>query len=207
MRSVVRGRPAEPAADAPSPEANLAGDAGETAQAAAPVAAQSSNPQAEFGRRIALLSGEAAAHERRGYFDSAIAARQEIVRLFAERSGPEAWETRSAEEMLERTTRLAKCTLAERANCDAAEGRERQAYQWWKQGRAQDAITALAEARLLAARVWGEDSFAVANMLDQQARWQLAVGDLASAEALFRRALVIHEKVFSARPSGQYRQH
>ena len=187
---------AEPMAETPSPEAKVAGK-GESAEAAAPVAAQSSNPQAVFGRRIAQLSSEAAGHERRGYFDSAIAARQEIVRLFAERSGPEAWETRSAEEALERTMRLGKLTPQERATCDAAEGRERQAYQLWKQNRAQDAITALAEARLLAERVWGPNSYGVANMLDQQARWQLAVGDLASAEALFRRALVIREKTFS----------
>ena len=126
---------AEPMAETPSPEAKVAGK-GESAEAAAPVAAQSSNPQAVFGRRIAQLSSEAAGHERRGYFDSAIAARQEIVRLFAERSGPEAWETRSAEEALERTMRLGKLTPQERATCDAAEGRERQAYQLWKQNRA-----------------------------------------------------------------------
>jgi tetratricopeptide (TPR) repeat protein len=181
---------------AASPEGDLAQNASEKGEVPAPQS-RPANPQAEFGQRIARLSAVAAEHERRGYFDSAIASRQEIARLFAERSGPDAWETRSATQALERTRHLARFTPDERAKCDAAEGRERQAYQLWKQGRAQDAITALAEARVLSARVWGEDSFSVANMLDQQGRWQLAAGDIASAEALFRRALAVREKVFT----------
>ena len=60
-----------------------------------------------------------------------------------------------------------------------------------------EALATLAEAQQLAAGVWGEDNYAVASLIDQQARWHVALWRLTAAEGQFRQALTIREKVYS----------
>ena len=96
-----------------------------------------------------------------------------------------------------RENRLHELDPIQRAKNDEANAREHRAGQLWQQGKKQEAVAALAEAQQLAAQVWGEDNYAVANLIDQQARWHMAMGDSAAAELLFRQALTIREKVFS----------
>ncbi len=148
-------------------------------------------------RRIAHLSREIEGHRRRGYDAQAVVAREEMLQLFAETYGPMSWQARSATLALEREKRLASFSPEEREANEAAENRTREANESWQNGQKATALKAIADARLMAANLWGADTYGVANLLDQEARWRQATGDAATAEKLFRQALAIREQVFT----------
>jgi tetratricopeptide (TPR) repeat protein len=182
----------EPAASAPVDEELV-----EVASAEAAAGTSAAAAQGDFPRRLAQLTRQAEEHERRGYYEHAIAARKELARLLEEHYGAEAWETRSARLALAREERLHEFDSGQRAKNDDATARERRAHELWQQGKQAEAFAMLADARSLAGQIWGEETYTVANLVDQQARWQLTLGDHAAAEALFRQALAVREKVFT----------
>jgi tetratricopeptide (TPR) repeat protein len=182
----------ERTADAPLDDELVAVASGEAATASSPADAR-----ADFPRQLAQLTRQAEEHERRGYYEHAIAAREELARLLAEHYGADAWEARSARLTLEREKRLHELDSVERAKNDDAGTREHHARELWQRGKQQEAVSTISQAASLAAQVWGDESYTVANLLDQQARWQLALGEQAAAEPLFRQALAVREKVFS----------
>ncbi len=160
-------------------------------------AADSEASPAEFARRVALLTRQAEDHERRGYFEHAIATREELAALVAEHFGEESWQTRSARLTLEREKRLHEFDSVKRSTYETAAAEQRRAQQLWNSGDKSAALTAIDKAATLSAEVWGEDDYSVATLLDQQARWCLAVHNLDAAERIFRRVLAVREKVLT----------
>jgi tetratricopeptide (TPR) repeat protein len=184
----------EPTADAPHDDALVAAATSEDAASGD----NSSADRADFARQLAMLTRQAEDHERRGYFANAIVSRKEITQLLEAQYGADAWETRTAQLALARQSQLHELEPIQRAKNDESNAREQRARQLWQLGKRQEALTALSEAHTLAAQVWGEEHYAVASLIDLQARWQIALGDTAAAEFLFRQALTIREKVLTA---------
>lgn len=151
----------------------------------------------EADRRAAQLAREIDGHRRRGYNAQAVAARREMLQLFEEAHGKDSWQARSAQLALAREESLTRFSPAQRAANDAAEARTRSANDLWAAAKHDEALATIVEARRMATNVWGEQSYGVANLLDQEARWRQAVGDKAEAEKLFRQALAIREQVFT----------
>ena len=189
-------RTAETAADAPAAASDVFGSGSDAGATPAPPA-EPENPAVVLAQRAARLTQEAGEHERRRYFDQAVAARTELVQLFTAQVGAEAWQTRTAQRALERTVRMKSLTPSQRAADEAAGAAEQTAYDAWRGGRSADALTSLAKAQGLAADVWGPESLTVASIIDQSARWQLALDRKDEAEPLFRRALDIRTKSLS----------
>jgi len=188
------GATSEPAAEAPpAAEAVVAAADDVDGSAASPA-----DERVDLTRRLAQLTRQAEEHQRRGYFEQSLAARAELVGLLEGNFGFDSWQARSARLALAHEHRRHEFSAPERAVCDAAEAREREARQLWNQNRPQEAAAALAEAQRLGGQVWGEASYGVASLADQGARWRLAVGDQAGAEELFRQALAIRQSVFTA---------
>ena len=67
--------------------------------------------------------------------------------------------------------------------------RTRAANDLWAEGKRDEAVATLVQARGMASKIWGEQTYGVANLLDQEAHWRKAGGDTAQAEKLFRQAL------------------
>jgi len=149
--------------------------------------------------RIAMLAREIDGHRRRGYDDQAITAREEMVHTLSETYGAESWQARSARLALDRENRLRTFTPAQVAANDAAENRTRTADEQWQSGDRQNACASIAASREAALSLWGENSYGVANLLDQEARWRQTMGEFSAAEPLFRQALAIREQIFTPR--------
>jgi tetratricopeptide (TPR) repeat protein len=151
----------------------------------------------EADRRAAQLAREIDGHRRRGYDDQAVAARREMLQLFQETHGKESWQARSAQLALWREECLNRFSAEQRSANDAAEERTHAANELWAAGKRDEALAAIVEARGRAIKIWGEQTYGVANLLDQEAHWRLSAGDKAEAEKLFRQALAIREQVFT----------
>ncbi len=147
--------------------------------------------------RIAMLAREIEGHRRRGYEDQAITARQEMVQAIVDQYGADSWQARGARLALDREVRLSTFTPAEAAANEAAEARTREANELWQSGKHEEACAALVASRTAAIALWGETSYGVANLLDQEARWRQSSGEISKAEPLFRQALLVREQVFT----------
>ncbi|HVU86683.1 MAG TPA: tetratricopeptide repeat protein [Pirellulales bacterium] len=182
-------------ADAAAQSAEIGSD--RLGQAGEQQPAERSDRVNEADRRAAQLAREIEGHRRRGYDAQAVAARREMLQLFTETYGQESWQVRSAQLALGREESLARFSPAQRAANEAAENRTRAANDLWAEGKRDEALTAIVQARTMATKIWGADTYGVANLLDQEARWRQAVGDVVEAEKLFRQALAIRERAFT----------
>jgi len=151
----------------------------------------------DFAVQITRLTDTADKHARRGYFDEAIAARQETLALIEKRYGADAWQARSARLAANHTIRLQALTTAQRSAYLATVAEEESAQAKWSRGARAVAFTQIAHARESAAKLWGPADYTVGNLLDQEAEWRQATGEYAASEALARQALTIREKLFT----------
>jgi hypothetical protein len=163
------------------------------------LAASSTDPRAtvEFARRLAHLTHRAEHYELHGYFEHAIAARETIALELGQHFGIDSWEARSARVVLQRERHRWHLNSLERAASDLADAHEQQARDQWQDGEYNKALEQLAAAYEIAAQVWGPECYVVANLIEQQARWQMHLGDLAAAAESLRQVINIREEEFS----------
>lgn len=191
----------EPIASAEAPPAPMFehSDRAEAMPASAKPADTPENAQREleFVKKLARLSEAAEQHIQRGYFDQAVAARQESLTLIEAHYGKDAWQARSARLATNHAIRLQALSSAQRTAYLATVADEARAQDKWSVGARAAAFDAILHARDGAQKLWGPSDYTVGNLIDQEAEWRQSTGELAKAEQLAKQALALREQIFT----------
>jgi|GEM_PF-4165998 len=145
---------------------------------------------------LTRLSAAADDHQRRGYFEQAVATRQKTFERIEGHFGADSWQAKSARLASDNAARLLALDGSRRSIYSAGMQQEASAREMWKNGERKPAADELAGARASVVQLWGPNDYQVANLLDQEADWRQTLGEGPAAEALARHALAIRAKVF-----------